>query len=167
MTTVSLPLTHGKVALIDADASPRISEFSWIAVKSRYTHYARGSRLHECGRYNVYLHHLVLGVPASTLVDHINRDGLDNTKVNLRIVNFGENMSNRRLFSSNTSGFHGVDRVGAKKDRWRAKINHNNRKISLGTFATAEEAARAFDAAAYTLRGEHAALNFPHEHAGR
>jgi len=68
-------------------------------------------------------------------------------------------MQNQRLPSKNTSGFRGVSRF-SKGLRWRAAIGKRN-KIYLGCFRTAEEAARAYDAAARKLYGDAAAVNFP------
>jgi hypothetical protein len=95
-------------------------------------------------------------------VDHINGDGLDNRRMNLRASSRAENMRNTRKPRNNTSGFKGVcwDRDHA---RWRSYIQINGRLLYLGLFDDLEVAARAYDTAARAHFGAFAALNFPAE----
>jgi hypothetical protein len=93
-------------------------------------------------------------------VDHINGDGLDNRRANLRIVTAQQNNWNRRFRRTGRSKYTGVTWDG-RRDKWRADIYENRRKIFLGHFAEEEEAARAYDSAAKENRGEYAVLNFP------
>lgn len=106
-----------------------------------------------------YLHRIIAGNPANAIIDHANGDTLDNRRSNLRLASRGQNAVNTGLRSTNRSGFKGVSfrRQGA----WRAYIGIARRTIHLGYFATAEEAARAYDAAALDHFGEFAQLNFP------
>ena len=78
-------------------------------------------------------------VNADFYVDHINGNRLDNRYSNLRMVDFGTNMKNKGLYSNSSTGVIGVCRYG---DRFRARINVNGKRISLGLFDTIEEAAK-------------------------
>jgi len=126
----------------------------------------------KCKRYQRrYLSRLIMDPPKGMLVDHINGDTMDNRRSNLRICSKGENGRNRKIASkNNTSGFKGVsyrkkgpDMINEWSRPWQAYINYNKKRHHLGMFATAEEAARAYDSKAIKLHGEFARLNFPSE----
>jgi len=104
------------------------------------------------------MHRVIL--PDAEEVDHINGNGLDNRRANLRPATGIENRRNRRRSRKNTSGYAGVswDKVNRK---WYAYITADGRMRALGRFDTAEEAALARDRAALELHGEFARLNFP------
>lgn len=107
------------------------------------------------------LHRKLLNAPDGMLVDHINKNTLDNRLENLRLVTPAENTWNRKMQAGaapNTSGFVGVTPV--KNGKFVAGISHKNKRLNLGKFATAEEAARAYDTKAVELRGSMAILNF-------
>lgn len=104
-----------------------------------------------------YLHHMIIGKPQKgKAVDHINRDRLDNRKENLRIVDYFQNAQNISIQKNNTSGYRGVWKKG---NRWQADIKVNYKKLSLGSYATKEEAALAYNKAATEHFGEYAVLN--------
>lgn len=91
------------------------------------------------------------------MVDHINGNGLDNRRCNLRVCSHGENMRNRTMNRNNRSGYKGVYFDPDKNGRpWRAQIRANGRKHSLGRFDTAEQAYEAYQKAAERLHGEFA-----------
>jgi hypothetical protein len=92
------------------------------------------------------------------LVDHKNRVSDDNRLSNLRAATHSQNSSNTRIYSTNTSGFRGVWRNG---NRWAASIRSDYKIMFLGNFASKEDAACAYDAAARKLHGGFATLNFP------
>lgn len=95
---------------------------------------------------------------ANRVVDHINRNCLDNRKSNLRIASVAQNRVNSRMNSNNTSGYRGVTK--RSPTRWEARIKYNQTLIHLGTFKTGEVAAKAYDAKAKELFGDFAQLNF-------
>lgn len=168
-----IPLTQGQFAIVDSDDFDTLSQYKWMARKDRYGFYAaKGLYKGKInGKYKVnftHMHRFILRVDDPNLiVDHINGNTLDNRKENLRIANKKENSRNlTRIKSNNTSGYRGVmerkDCVGPNK--WRARINVDGVKKTIGHYSTAQEAARAFDRAARTYFGEFSGkLNFPDE----
>lgn len=160
-----VPLTRGYVALVDpADFERVTAQSPWSAYRRRVSDvvYAVGTVKQPDGRRRrIRLHTFLTGWP---LVDHINGDGLDNRRRNLRPATTAQNIANQRLHVNNTSGFKGVTRRGTL---WRAYICPNRRTIWLGTFTTPEDAARAYDEAALEFFGEFARTNFPREEYSR
>lgn len=96
------------------------------------------------------------------MIDHINRQPLDNRAENLRFLSAQGSTQNRGFFKNNTSGFKGVW-YETNISKWRAGITVGYKKIKLGSFATPEAAAEAYDQAAKEHFGELAVLNFPEE----
>ncbi len=88
-------------------------------------------------------------------VDHINGNGLDNRRGNLRIATQSQNCANTKLSKRNTTGFKGVS-CSKPNQKWTAGIRANGRQIHLGTFTSPESAHEAYKAAAIKYRGEFA-----------
>lgn len=93
------------------------------------------------------------------MVDHKNRDPLDNRRENLRICTPQQNCFNRNMSSRNVTGYKGVQAVPP----FKVTISVNGKRKSIGSYNTAEEAARAYDKVAKKYYGEFASLNFPDE----
>lgn len=161
--TAEIPLSQGLVALVDAeDAARVVAAGKWhVRVQSRTTYANRNIRRDDGRWTTLNMHTFITGWPR---VDHINGNGLDNRRANLRPATHAQNQRNKGLQSNNTSGFKGVC-WDAPRGRWHAKICLNGRTIFLGRFDEAEEAARAYDAAAVRYFGEFARLNFRNESA--
>jgi hypothetical protein len=154
-----IPLTQGQFAIVDDEDFERLSQFKWYVrklSKSVVCYAVRHDRQSSTDCL-LTMQNAVLGVPRGVLVDHKDRNGLNNTRSNLRICTKGQNQRNQGIRRDNTSGFKGVCRHRA---RWEAKIMLNGVKKHLGTFDTPEEAAKAYDKAARELHGEFAYLNF-------
>ena len=110
-----------------------------------------------CGRVNgkdITLHRFLMSTENGDVVDHINHDGKDNRKSNLRCVTQSRNMQNSKLSKANRSGITGVSWYERDK-KWRASITVNYKAYNLGTYDTIEEAATARKKAEEFFFGEH------------
>ena len=165
-----IALTKGKFAIVDPEDYHRLRKYKWYAHNSRYTFYAVLSLTNgkKQKRKNAYMHHLVIDIPDGMYCDHINHNGLDNRKANLRPATNTQNVWHRRKFIRRTSGgfnkqfrskYKGVDWAKDMK-RWRARIRVNGKRIYLGSFDNESDAAKAYDKAAKRFHGEFAFLNF-------
>jgi hypothetical protein len=157
----TIQLTRGKVALVDDCDYERLSMLEWCALKHPSTFYAVKSGRTATGRKMTYMHREILKPPHNMQCDHIDGNGLDNRRCNLRICTQAENLRNGRA-RAGSSRFKGVSwhKSGQK---WLAQIKDDGKTIYLGLFPDETEAARAYDAAARELFGEFARPNFPEE----
>ena len=99
------------------------------------------------------MHRVILGVSKGILVDHRDRNGLNNRRSNLRPANHAQNGWNRKLASNNKSGIHGVSFI-TRYDKWMAAIRVNGRRINLGLFGDKNDAAKAYKDAVLKYRGK-------------
>ena len=145
---------HGRVtAIVSPEDAERVSRHTWCCVNTgSRTLYARAK---VNGR-GVYLHRFVLSPPKNMVIDHINQNGLDCRRENMRICTTRQNARNRQLQRNNSSGFMGVCRDG---NRWRAQLSHLGEIRHLGSFGSPREAALAYDAAVIATCGEFATTN--------
>lgn len=165
-----LALTRGLVAIVDDEDYEALSRYTWHAVipSGRRTRYAArraylgGGRHHGAYEY-ISLHRQIMGLRKGDglEVDHINGDGLDNRRINLRIATRADNRHNTGPLGGR-SRFVGVCPVRGSVT-WRAQIGHNGGTTHLGCFPSEEEAAHAYDRAARVRFGEFARLNLPKE----
>ncbi len=157
---IKIPLTKGYTAIVD-DEDAGLARFKWCAMVTPHTVYAKRNELGPDGRrYVILLHRLVMGAPAGVQVDHGDHNGLNCRRYNLRLATNQQNHANQQRRRTNTSGFKGASwHNGCRK--WMARIRVSGRSVYLGLFASPEDAARAYDAAARERFGEFACLNFP------
>jgi len=155
---VLIPLTKGMFARVDAEDAELVLAFKWCAAPgTRTTYAARAFRREDGSQTTQSMHRLLTGFEVT---DHINGDGLDNRRSNLREATYSQNNRNARMRSHNTSGFKGVSWC-KRSGKWRANIFVDGKQLHLGLHARLEDAARSYDAAARTHFGSFATLNFP------
>ncbi|MGC4378281.1 MazG nucleotide pyrophosphohydrolase domain-containing protein [Fictibacillus sp. Mic-4] len=154
-----IPLSQGKVALVDDEDFEKLNCFKW--------HYAlgyarRNIRLSNGKRKIIFMHRVIANTPDDMVTDHINGNTLDNRKINLRNVTKIQNTWNARKTASAKSNFKGVQYHKRTEDifgKWKARIQVNKRTINLGYFHSEIQAALAYNKAAEKYHGEFAVLN--------
>lgn len=157
-----IPLTLGKVALVDDGDFDALSAFKWHAQRAKHTFYA----VHGCTNGQrgqiLIMHRVILNAPKGIDVDHRNRNGLDNRRENVRLATRLQNCQSMSISARNNSGYKGVY-FDCASNKWRATIRVNTVLHSLGRFVDVVEAARKYDSAALYYFEDFARLNFPLE----
>jgi len=154
-----IPLTQGQYAIVAPEDYERLNEHKWYAIKGKHTYYANRLVKKDGKAKHHPMHREILNAPDDRFVDHENREGLDNRKVNLRLATHAQNNYNSfRGFNKGTSKYRGVS-FDKKAKKWRAVIYYKNQKIHLGMFETEKAAADAYDKAATKYHGEFALRN--------
>ena len=159
----TIPLTQGKVALVDDEDFEWLNQWKWFAQKSKQTYYAQRHVWKGKGEKKevICMHRLILGCKKGQITDHINGNGLDNRRGNLRIVTYLQNSWNRRKISGATSKYKGVH-WHRWIQKWAATIGKGkNYSRFCQYFSSEREAAKAYDRAALERFGEYAKFNFP------
>jgi hypothetical protein len=131
--------TQNKVAIVDDDDFKNLMRFKWYAQKGKgYTFYAqRNGRKQDGKRFTILMHREILEPPKEKEIDHIDGDGLNNARANLRIVTHAENMKNYRMKSRLNRKLVGAYKL---RDKWLAQLKHHNKDIYLGIYKTKKEA---------------------------
>lgn len=149
---VPIYLTQGKIAYVDADDYAKVMFMTFTLFKTKNTNYAKAGT-------GEYLHRIVMGLVENDglKVDHVDGNGLNCVRSNMRICTNQQNNQNRR--SEYT--YKGIYWIPVKEGiKWCARIKHNTITIHLGTYDTEIEAAQAYDKKALELFGVFANLNF-------
>lgn len=153
--------TRFKYVIIDDEDFDKIKKHKWKIDRNKSgNEYAASSDKIDGRHKYISMHRIIMDAPKNMDVDHINHDGLDNRKENLRICTRQENLRNRKLSNNRLyTIYKGVRLTSYKK--WVAQISINEKNTYIGTFNTDEEAAKAYDVAAIKHFGVFACLNFP------
>lgn len=152
-----IQLTQGKIALVDDEDFYRVSLHKWQTRQSTSGCWYAFAKING---ENISLHSYILPPKDGFVIDHKSGDGLDNRRSNLRHATVSQNMANQKQHRDSKSPYKGIWRA-AHCDRWAAQIVCKRRKIYLGVYQKAEDAARAYDAKARELFGFFAKTNFP------
>jgi len=149
-----IPLGDGIYAYVDAADYEWLSQWTWHLNTGYAVRYEKGKL--------IYMHREIMQPPKGKIVDHKNRNKLDNTRDNLRVCTPRENACNRDKRRGTSSRFRGVC-YSKRYGKWYAAIKSEGKCIYLGYFTEEVEAARAYDRKAVELFGEIVRLNFPEE----
>lgn len=153
-----ISLSQGQYAIVDAEDYEWLSTYTWWAqydpsIDNYYvrTQVKRASKDWPC----IPMHRMIMGLEQgdSRVVDHVNRNTLDNRRSNLRIATRWENALNKGITSRNTSGYKGVQWRKARS-RWIALIRVNGKLINLGSRKCKEEAYKLYCEASKKYHGE-------------
>jgi len=131
-----IKLTLGQYALVDPEDYERINKYKWNAYRGYSSYYSKRkiyNRKNGTER-TVYMHRWLIDAPKGMMVDHINHNGLDNRKENLRLATRAENsrysQKTKNKFSSDYKGVHYIKKV----KRWRTMITFEDKTIYIGQF---------------------------------
>jgi len=150
----------GRVALVDNEDRRLVARYSWHLLESPRKNrkpalYAYATIRQDGREVTLYMHQLIGGW---AMTDHINGDGLDNRRSNLRPVTPAQNAQNRRPHACGSSRYKGV-MWSRRAGKWEARISNGGRKRYLGLYVNEEDAALAYNVAALETYGDYAWLN--------
>lgn len=147
-----IKLTQGKVVLVDDIDFDWLNQWKWY-----YDHgYARRDFGGRNNKIHIYMHRLII---TGKEIDHINGNGLDNRRSNLRVATHADNLKNMTKHKDTVSGLKGAY-FAKDKNRWFSRIMVNGKNFFLGYFSTKEESAKAYDAASKELHGDFGRRNY-------
>jgi hypothetical protein len=169
-----IELTQGYVTLVDDEDFNSLNQFKWQVHFDGYNYYARRFS-YKPKKETIIMHRVIMNTPQDLVVDHIDHNGLNNQKSNLRNCTRPQNLMNTKVHGK--SKYIGVTIVPAKnrpfkdkktgkiryydcKQKYISQIHHNKIKYHLGCFTNEIDAAYAYDKKAKELHGEFASLNF-------
>jgi len=151
-----IKLTQGKFTLVDDEDCKKTFGYKWCVLARGYV--GRTITVKDGHKRTIYLHNIIMPKKVGFEIDHINRNKLDNRKNNLRYCSRSQNIWNRGIQKSNTSGFNGVTWHKRIK-KWQVRIAINNKRLHLGYFSDIKLAADTYNAYATSLHGKFASLN--------
>jgi hypothetical protein len=153
-----IPLTQGLFAEVSDEDFAELSQHRWCAARDHNTYYAVRTKTNNGVHTHIRMHREVIKAEKGQIVDHKDRNTLNNTRGNLRICDALGNSRNRKVRSDSRTGLKGVYLI-TRYGRFQARITLGSDEVSLGVFPTAIEAAEAYNKAAKKHFGEYAFLN--------
>lgn len=152
-----IKLTKGKYTIVDKNDFNFLNQWKWRLHSANYA-YRNDKRKSGKPRIGILMHRLILKAPKNKQVDHINGNGLDNRRKNIRLCTSTENHINSRKSSNNTSGYKGVT-YDKRKKKWAAYTSRDRKYLFLGYFKNKKDAAKAYNKKVKELFNNFANLN--------
>lgn len=155
-----IQLTKGQFALVDEEDFDYLNQWKWHACKYKTTFYARRTiRLKNGKKAQIHMHRLILELTdPSILCDHIDHNGLNNCRSNLRTANYSQSITNRNSHTDSISKYLGVT-WDKNRGKWMVRICKDRNHFNLGRFDDEKDAAKCYNEKAIELHGEFANLN--------
>ena len=156
-----IPLSQGKFAQVDDKDFEELSKYKWHAFKvtANLFYARRNQKINGKQRQSgILMHRQILNICNRMFVDHINGNGLDNTRNNIRLCNATQNNRNARAYKTASSKYKGVSKSKNRK-KYKGTITFRGKCIHLGYFIEEINAAIAYNIAAVKYFGEFACLN--------
>jgi len=160
-----IKLTRGQYAIVDPEDFERLNQYKWHCSHRGYAKRAVPHAPAKGRQRLVGMHQELCPVPEGMVVDHINRNPLDNRKANLRPATRRQNTWNRKLTRKTRKTRYTGIHWDKRSRKWEVLVRIDGRNRGFGAYADEVEAAKAYDRVAKQHRGEFAALNFPEETA--
>jgi HNH endonuclease len=149
-----ITLTQNQYALVDDEDFEYLNQWNWYAYISRNKFYV----MRYTNKKRFSMHNTIMNPDSGLEVDHIDGNGLNNQKSNLRVCTHSENSKNRLINKNNKTGYKGVT-WHKSHEKFQASIGHNGKQIHLGYFYTAEEASTAYNMAALKYHKKFSSIN--------
>lgn len=170
---LKIPLTQDKYAIIDKGDFLLVSKYKWYYRKSgktngkngyaQHSKYVKGSfdKEKRYGKHiSIFMHNLIMNPKKDMQVDHIDRNGLNNTRSNLRVVTKSQNYANFSKKKNTRSKYRGVGFLVRKNGKeWQSSTSLNGKCVYIGVYKTEKEAALAYNKFAKKVFGKCAQLN--------
>lgn len=149
-----IKLTKGKFALVDDEDYGKLSKYKWHANHdNKGKFYADRSTFKGIkGEFERKMHRLIMDCPKGKEIDHIDGNGLNNQKSNLRVCTHAQNMKNMIAHKDSRSGLRGVSPSGKK---WQVRITNNYKEKYIGTYNSKLEAYQAYCDACTKYHGDY------------
>jgi hypothetical protein len=154
-----IQLTQGKVAIVDDEMFEFLNQWKWFASNKNGKFYVvRNITVSKNKQNSIFMHRFIMKPEKGFVIDHLDGNGLNNQKNNLRICTNSENLRNRKKNVNNKSGYKGVS-LDKNLNKFRCKLYVNGQNIHIGMFIDPIDAAKAYNDAALKYHGEFAKLN--------
>lgn len=155
-------LTKGKFCLVDDKDFKKVSKYNWFVFSGRKNYAARMIKNIKVRKRQsmMFMHRMIMNSSENYHIDHINGDGLDNRRNNLRVCTSRQNSLNRSYTKKNKVGFKGVRLSKRSLSKgYIAQIVNEGKQVYLGYFFTKEDAARAYNKASIKFHGKYGYVN--------